>query len=83
MCYTIPNKLCRELCMIAKVGEQGLLIPKEFLAGVDEVEIRQENNTLRIVPVLANDPIMQLGSEPIEEDITDASVNHDQYLYKL
>jgi virulence-associated protein VagC len=69
--------------MIAKVGEQGLLIPKEFLAGVDEVEIRQENNTLRIVPVLANDPIMQLGSEPIEEDITDASVNHDQYLYKL
>jgi virulence-associated protein VagC len=69
--------------MIAKVSEQGLLIPKELLAGVDEVEIRQEDDTLRIVPILANDPILQLGAEPIEDAIIDASSNHDRYLYNV
>jgi virulence-associated protein VagC len=67
--------------MIAKISEQGLLIPKEFFAGVDQVEIRQEDNTLRIVPIITDDPILQLGTEPIEDDITDASINHDRYLY--
>jgi virulence-associated protein VagC len=69
--------------MIAKVGEQGLLIPKELLAGVDQVEIRQEDNTIRVVPIIANDPILRLGTEPIKDPITDASTNHDQYLYNV
>ncbi|MEW6680691.1 MAG: hypothetical protein AB1297_06740 [bacterium] len=35
------------------------------------------------MPVLKEDPILQLGREPITENVTDASVNHDQYLYNL
>jgi len=28
-----------------------------------------------------DDPIWKWGSDPIEDDITDASVNHDRYIY--
>lgn len=33
-------------------------------------------------PAAASDPIFLLGSEPIVIDVTDASVNLDQYLYQ-
>jgi virulence-associated protein VagC len=68
--------------MIAKVSEQGLLIPKELLAGVDQVEIRQENDTLRIIPLSIGDSILNLGADSIDDEVTDASSNHDRYLYK-
>ena len=29
----------------------------------------------------AHDPIRQLGVNPIMDDITDASINHDSYIY--
>lgn len=29
-----------------------------------------------------DDPILQLGAHPVAEDVTDASVKHDAYLYK-
>ena len=32
-------------------------------------------------PDLPEDPIFQLGTHPIVEDIIDASTNHDSYLY--
>ncbi len=69
--------------MKAKVTEQGLLIPKQFLEGVQEVEIRQQNNVLLIVPIKNNDPILQLGKEPILETVDDSSINHDRYIYGL
>lgn len=68
--------------MKAKVTDQGIVIPKRLLEGVDEVEIGKENNLVLIVPVVANDPILQLGNEPVEDDVTDASENHNQYLYR-
>jgi virulence-associated protein VagC len=67
--------------MKAKVTEQGLVIPKQFLQGIQEVEIRQQNGVLLIVPIGKNDPILQLGSEPITDTVDDASINHDHYLY--
>ncbi len=67
--------------MKAVVSEQGVLIPKEFFVGVKEVEILQEDQTIIIVPILSSDPIFQLGTEPVEDDITDASSNHDRYIY--
>ena len=30
---------------------------------------------------LATDPVLQFGVQPIADELTDASVNHDRYLY--
>lgn len=66
--------------MKTKVTEQGVLVPKKFLKGIKEVEIRKDNGVILVVPVM-EDPIFALGSQPIADDITDASENHDTYLY--
>jgi virulence-associated protein VagC len=66
-----------------KVKKQGLLIPKEFFMGIQEVEIRQEAHTIVVIPLMAADPILQLGTTPLDDAIIDASINHDQYLYTL
>ena len=68
--------------MRTEVTDQGLLVPKHFLEGIKEVEIRKENNVILIIPLPSEDPILQLGQNPITEDITDASVKHDHYIYK-
>jgi hypothetical protein len=67
--------------MRTKVTEHGMLIPKMLLEGIDEVEIRKEQNVIVVVPVMADDPILGLGKQPITLDVDDASVNHDRYLY--
>jgi virulence-associated protein VagC len=67
--------------MKAKVTEQGVLIPKEFLAGIEEVEIRQEDNQIVIVPANKGDPILDLGKDPVTCGVPDASDHHDSYLY--
>jgi virulence-associated protein VagC len=66
--------------MKTKVTEQGVTIPKRFLKGIKEVEIRKENHLIVVVPI-TEDPIFALGSQPIADDITDASENHDLYIY--
>ena len=66
--------------MKTKVTEQGVLVPKQMLEGVDEVEIRKEQNMILIVPV-TDDPILQLGRHPIACDVTDASEHHDRYIH--
>ena len=66
--------------MKPKVTEQGVLVPKKLLKGIKEVEIRKDNGVILVVPVM-EDPIFALGSQPIADDITDASENHDTYLY--
>lgn len=67
--------------MRTEVTDEGLFIPKQFLEGIKEVEIRKENDLILITPVLSEDPILQLGKTPITDDVTDASVNHDKYIY--
>ncbi len=67
--------------MKAKVTEHGLLIPKRFLEGVDEVEMRQEQHAILVLPITDDDPILQLGSQPIVDNEEDASTQHDRYLY--
>jgi len=34
-----------------------------------------------MMPSMADDPILDLGKQPIMGDVDDASVNHDRYLY--
>jgi hypothetical protein len=67
--------------MRTKVTEHGVLIPKMLFEGIDEVEIRKERNVIIVVPVMADDPILDLGRQPITVDVDDASANHDRYLY--
>ena len=59
--------------MKADVTEQGITIPKEWLSGIKKVEIHKENNIIMIVPEIANDPILNLGSNPVLCGIIDAS----------
>ena len=63
-----------------KVTEQGVIVPKRFLKGIKEVEIRKDKSVILVVPVTA-DPIFELGSQPIADEIEDASENHDTYIY--
>ena len=67
--------------MKSKVTEQGVLVPREFLEDVEEVEIRKQEGVVLVVPVGRHDPIVRLGSEPIVCDVNDASEKHDRYLY--
>ena len=67
--------------MKTKVTVEGVLIPKAFFEGVDEVEIRKEQNAVVVLPASGRDPILGLGESPINEPVTDASTNHDRYLY--
>ncbi len=68
--------------MKAKVGEQGILIPKEYPEGVDEIDIRVEHHVIVVSPI-STDPIRQLGTHPVTGDINDASRNHDKYIYRV
>ena len=67
--------------MRTKVTESGVLIPKEWLEGIDEVDIQKTQNMIIVMPVQADDPILDLGKQPIRLDVEDASLNHDRYLY--
>lgn len=67
--------------MKAQVTKDGVTIPKALLEGIDAVEIRKENNVITVVPLL-DDPILGLGSRPVKGNVTDASENHDAYLYR-
>lgn len=67
--------------MKVKVSEKGALIPKKFLKGVKEVEVRQQNGLVILVPIGAKDPIFNIGKNPVKLGIKDGSINHDKYIY--
>ena len=67
--------------MRTKVTENGVLIPKVWFEGIDEVEIQKTPDMILVVPVQADDPILNLGKQPILLEVEDASLNNDQYLY--
>ena len=67
--------------MVAKVTNEGLLIPKELLGSADEVQIIEEPGRLVVILEPDNDPIWNLGKNPIKLGITDASANLDKYIY--
>jgi virulence-associated protein VagC len=69
-----------EVNVRAKVTDQGVLIPKQWFEGIDEVEIHRERDLILIEPVTAEDSILSLGTRPIIGDVDDASLHHDRYL---
>lgn len=44
--------------MRVKVTEQGLVIPKELLEGIQEVEIRREDQQIILVPMAEPEPML-------------------------
>ena len=52
-----------------------------WLEGIDEVDIQKTQNMIIVVPVQAEDLILNLGKQPILLDMEDASPHHDRYLY--
>lgn len=71
-----------ERSMKVKVTESGVLIPRDLLPGVEEVDIRAEGGVVLVVPTRAEeDPILGLGSAPVDSGVPDGSEAHDRYLY--
>lgn len=64
----------------AKVTQQGLVLPKEMLGDVEEVEIKKEDDRI-VIYLRSGDPILNLGKHPVVCGTPDGSKNHDQYLY--
>lgn len=69
--------------MKVKVTKRGVFIPLKFLEGVKEVEIRKEENLIVIVPTTNPDPILEFGKRPVCCGASDASDNHDKYIYDI
>ena len=67
--------------MKARVTKNGAVVPKDFLPAVEEVEIRKADGLVVIVPSTKLDPILDLGTNPVECGVSDASEHHDKYLY--
>ena len=67
--------------MTASVTAEGVLIPKTLLQGAQSVEIVEQPGRIVIVLDPVNDPIRRLGKTPVVGPETDASTNHDTYLY--
>lgn len=75
--------------------KEGLLIPREVAERTlgevsEEVEIFEEPGRLSISPARAasgsagrgeEDPILSMGEDPMDDAVTDASTDHDRYLY--
>ena len=69
--------------MKLKVTDSGVVIPRDMLPDVDEVDVRMEGTLLVLTPVRdVNDPIWQMGSDAVICGLPDASENHDRYLYQ-
>ena len=67
--------------MKTEVTEQGIIIPRHYLGSAKEVEIRREKNYILVIPLSGEDPIWRFGKNPVSDKITDASENHDKYIY--
>jgi hypothetical protein len=63
------------------VTDRGLLIPKELLGKIDEVEVTIQGDQIIITLGKDQPSIWDLGSDPVECDVTDAAIDHDRYLY--
>lgn len=61
--------------------DRGLFIPKELLGETQEFEVIQEQEKLIITRINKTSSIWDLGKSPVECDVKDGAINHDQYLY--
>ena len=67
--------------MKARVTEEGVVIPKRFLKGIKEVEIRREGEVVVVLPKTRENALLRFGKNPVPCNAPDASENLDDYLY--
>jgi len=67
--------------MRTRVNENGVLIPKDFLVGITEVEIRKQNGVIMVIPAGNGDSFLDIGKDPVACGTPDASESLDKYLY--
>jgi len=68
--------------MKTNVGNLGLLIPKNFLRGVQTADVRWEKSHIVIEPTRTKvDPIFGLGGKPGRSGSSNVSKDHDKHLY--
>ena len=62
------------------VSGDGLRVPREWLGGADEVEVRVlDSGEVHLVP-LGRDPLDGLADAPVKTGLGDAAERHDRYL---
>ncbi len=67
--------------MKVAVQANGLLIPKRMLRGMVHADVRKENGRIVITPLSDRDPILGLGSDPVDTGLRHAAEHHDKLLY--
>lgn len=69
--------------MKLKVTDSGVVVPRDMLPDVEEVDVRMEGSAVVLTPLHdVNDPIWEMGNDPVTCGLPDASENHDRYLYQ-
>jgi virulence-associated protein VagC len=67
--------------MKLKVTESGVVIPRAMLPDVEEVDVRCEGEVIIVTPICApDDPIWDMGNDPVTVGYPDASQRHDRYV---
>jgi hypothetical protein len=68
--------------MKVKVTPSGIMVPRHLLPDVDEVDVRMEGGVVVIAAARTdNDPLLGLGTAPVDCGVPDGAENHDAYLY--
>jgi predicted HTH domain antitoxin len=69
---------------LSRLGDYGVptfrLSEVELREDMEEVEICMEQQVVVVTPVASQDPVQDMGREPITDDVRDASERHDDYL---
>ncbi|HEV3049443.1 MAG TPA: hypothetical protein VGX50_04005 [Longimicrobium sp.] len=67
-----------------QVTDEGVVIPREMLPNVKEVDLRKEGGVM-VLTLLPDpdDPLWELGNDPVVCGLPDASENHDRYIYTI
>lgn len=69
--------------MKLKVTDMGVVIPRGMLPDVEEVDVRIEGDLIVLTPLPdTNDSVWEMGDDPVSAGLSDASENHDGYLYR-
>lgn len=69
--------------MKLKVTDVDVVIARDLLPDVEEVDVRMEGDLIVLTPLRdTNDPIWEMGDDPVSAGLSDASENHDGYLYR-
>jgi len=80
----LPKDLYRRAKRRALEDEKSLaqIIRESIVEYLAEPQVAEQKSLAEDTPIdWENDPLWLIGTDPVMADVTDASVNHDLYLY--